>query len=409
MFNGFFLIILCFFIAFSCEKNVRKDIQNKLTTIITPHLQYGYDLNQFEIKNYRIKRGDNFGFILKKNNLTYSEIFNILNKIDSDKTNINRLKLNRPYTLLFSKDTKNKKPKVFIYHKTIDEYIVIQLRDSIFGKTIKKKVKILEMQAAGVIEKTLYETILELKKNTELSFLLSEIYDWTIDFYRIQKGDKFKIIYNEKFIDDTISLGINKIKAAYFEHKGEPYYAFIFNDSLQKKTEYFDEKGKNLRQKFLKSPIKFGRITSKYSLRRRIAYYKYKTRPHRGTDFAAPVGTPIRTTADGIVSKASYTRNNGNYIKIKHNNTYSTQYLHMKKRKVRTGKKVKQGDIIGWVGKTGNTSGPHVCYRFWKNGRQVDPFKQKLPEANPISKPLEKKYFKYIETIKIKLDCIYYN
>ena len=169
--------------------------------------------------------------------------------------------------------------------------------------------------------------------------------------------------------------------------------------------DYFDDKAKNLRRAFLKAPVKFSRISSRYNLKRRIAYYG-RVKPHKGTDYAAAVGTPIMATANGRVTKASYTRGNGNYVKIKHNNTYSTQYLHMKRRKVKVGQYVKQGDVIGWVGMTGNTSGPHVCYRFWKNGRQVDPFKQKLPEAKPISSELKKRYFAHIEAIEKQLNCL---
>ena len=156
----------------------------------------------------------------------------------------------------------------------------------------------------------------------------------------------------------------------------------------------------------MQSPIKFGRVSSRYNLRRRIAYYGNRIRPHKGTDFAAPVGTPILSTANGVIVKSSYTRANGRYVTVKHNNTYSTQYLHMQKSNVRVGQQVEQGDVIGWVGMTGNTSGPHVCYRFWKNGLQVDPFKQKLPEAKPVSESLKKQYFRDISLVRSQLDSI---
>ena len=242
--------------------------------------------------------------------------------------------------------------------------------------------------------------------NVNLTYFLSDVYAWTIDFTRLDKGDRFKVIYTEKFVDDSISVGIEKIKAAYFEHRGKGLYAYEFQtDSIKGIVDYFDDNAKNLRRAFLKSPVKFSRISSRYNLKRRIAYYG-RVKPHKGTDYAAPVGTPIMATANGRVEKASYTRGNGNYVKVKHNGTYSTQYLHMKRRKVKVGQYVKQGDVIGWVGMTGNTSGPHVCYRFWKNGRQVDPFKQKLPEAKPISKELKKQFFTHIEPISIELECL---
>lgn len=260
---------------------------------------------------------------------------------------------------------------------------------------------------SGVITSNISATLEEQGKNVMVAYMLSDIYAWTIDFFRLQKNDRFKVIYTEKYIDDSIYAGVENIKAAYFEHNKEPFYAFEFmTDSVKGTTDYYSDKAKSLRRAFLKAPVKFKRISSRYNLRRRIKLYGNRIRPHKGTDFAASVGTPIRSTANGRVTKSAYSRGNGNYVKIKHNATYSTQYLHMKKRKVKVGQFVKQGDVIGWVGMTGNTSGPHVCYRFWKNGRQVDPFKQKLPQAEPIENNIKEKYLTYIEPIKKQLDAI---
>jgi murein DD-endopeptidase MepM/ murein hydrolase activator NlpD len=246
--------------------------------------------------------------------------------------------------------------------------------------------------------------------NDQLTYFLSDVYAWNIDFFRLQKGDRFKVIYTEKFVDDSVSLGVDQIKAAYFEHNRKGLYAFEFESNQDKGIiDYFDENAKNLRRAFLKAPVKFSRISSRYNLKRRIAYYGNRIRPHKGTDFAASVGTPIMATASGKVIRASFTRGNGNYVTVKHNNTYTTQYLHMKKRKVLKGQYVSQGDVIGWVGMTGNTSGPHVCYRFWKNGKQVDPFKQKLPQAKPISSKLKAEYLSHMSPIKTDLDCVPYD
>ena len=187
--------------------------------------------------------------------------------------------------------------------------------------------------------------------NESLTYSLSDVYAWNIDFFRLQKGDKFKVIYTEKFIDDSISIGIDRIKAAYFEHNKKPLYAFEFeSDSIKGIVDYFDEKAKNLRRAFLKGPLKFNRISSRYNMRRRIALYGNRIKPHKGTDFAAKIGTPILATANGTIVKSSYSRANGNFVTIKHNNTYSTQYLHMRRRKAKLGQFVKQGDVIGWVG-----------------------------------------------------------
>ena len=401
-------VLLGFFLSsflLSCEEEVKEDsVTTEVEEVIPPDLQYGYDFNQYEVKNLKIKRGDTFGSILENNGIDYPIVYEILQKIKG-KVNIRKLQIGKPYTLLFTKDS-IPTPKAFIYRPDNLGYSVIQLRDSIFGEEVKKPIRTVELQATGVIESSLYETMLNSGYNSMLTYYLSDVYAWTIDFSRLDKGDRFKVIYTEKFVDDSISVGIEKIKAAYFEHRGKGLYAYEFeSDSIKGIVDYFDENAKNLRRAFLKAPVKFSRISSRYNLKRRIAYYG-RVKPHKGTDYAAPVGTPIMATANGKVTQASYTRGNGNFVKIRHNNTYSTQYLHMKRRKVKVGEFVKQGDVIGWVGMTGNTSGPHVCYRFWRNGRQVDPYKQKLPEAKPISTELKNKFLAHIVTIEDQLNCL---
>ena len=397
-------VILALFV-WSCEEEKGpQEPAVKEEKTVEADLRYGYDFNQYNVQSHKIKRGDTFGAILEKNGIDYPEVYAILQKIKGN-VNVRKLQIGKPYTLLFTKDSVPT-PKAFIYHPDALGYSVVQLRDSIFGKKVQKPIRTVELQATGVIQSSLYETMQNSGYNSMLTYFLADVYAWTIDFTRLDKGDRFKVIYTEKFVDDSISVGIEKIKAAYFEHRGKGLYAYEFEtDSIKGIIDYFDDNAKNLRRAFLKAPVKFSRISSRYNLKRRIAYYG-RVKPHKGTDYAAPVGTPIMATANGRVTKASYTKGNGNYVKIRHNNTYSTQYLHMKRRKVRVGQYVKQGDVIGWVGMTGNTSGPHVCYRFWKNGRQVDPYKQKLPEAKPISKALKEAFFTHISPVQNQLKCL---
>ena len=371
----------------------------------TIEYKYGYNKDQYIFQEKKIKAGDTFGDILEDVGVDYPEIFEALQTTKGN-VDFKKLQIGKPYTLIFSKDSL-KTLKAFVYHPTIEGYSFIQLRDSVFGKTIVKPKTYKEREASGVIDNSLYVTLDEQNMNPLLTYYLSDIYAWTIDFFRLEKGDKFKVIYTESFVDDTISVGISRVKAAYFLHRGKEQYAFEYEtDSIKGIVEYLDQDAKTLRRAFLQSPIKFGGISSRYNLRRRIAYYGNRIRPHKGTDFAAPVGTAILSTANGTVVKSSYTRANGRYVTVKHNNTYSTQYLHMRTSNVRVGQQIEQGDLIGWVGMTGNTSGPHVCYRFWKNDLQVDPFKQKLPEAKPISESLKKQYFRDISLTRSKLDSI---
>ena len=398
----FKLSILLFIV--SCGNDTKAEpeiIQPKKEKIIK---EFGFTLNNYEVKKDTIHRGDSFGLILEKNELYYPKIFNIVNEVKKV-FDIRKVNIGRPYTILYSKDS-IRKPEYFIYQPSSIDYLVVSLGDSIYAEKKQKEVKLIEYEASGVIKSSLSETMQELGLSPLITNELSEIYAWNIDFFRLEKGDNFKILYTSKFIDDSIYIGLNRVHNSYFEHRGKPFYAIEYEtDSIRGITEYFDENGKNLRRAFLLSPVQFSRISSRYNLRRKIAYYG-RVKPHYGTDFAAPVGTDIRATASGRVEKSGYTRANGYYIKIKHNATYSTQYLHMRKKVLKVGTQVKQGDKIGEVGMTGYTSGPHVCYRFWKNGNQVDPLKQKLPEAKPISEELRSKYLAYMEPIKYKLDNI---
>jgi murein DD-endopeptidase MepM/ murein hydrolase activator NlpD len=368
--------------------------------------EFGFKLNDYIVKKDTIQKGDSFGLILERNKIGYPKIYHIAEGA-RDTFDIRRLQIGKPYTILCSKDSLET-PRCFIYQPNAEEYVVINFTDSIHAYTSRKPITYIEKTATGVITNNISETLEEQGLSSRLAYKMAdEIYAWTIDFRRLQKGDRFKVIYTDKYIDDTIYTGVHNIKAAYFEHNKEPFYAFEFKaDTVKGIVDYFNEDAKNLRRAFLKAPVKFKRISSRYNLKRRIAVYGFKVRPHKGTDFAAAIGTPIMATANGTVTKSSYTGGNGNYVKIRHNATYETQYLHMQKRKVKVGQFVKQGDVIGWVGMTGNTGGPHVCYRFWKNGEQVDPFKQKLPEAEPISESLKIKYLDYIQPIKMQLDSI---
>ena len=397
-----FIFLIIVLLTFSCgEKENETKIEVVKEKIIK---EFGFTLNNFNVKKDTIESGDSFGLILEKNNLFYPKIYNIVQETKKV-FDIRKINVGRPYTILSSKDSLNQ-PLIFIYQPNAIDYLVVSLGDSLWAEKKQKEIKLKEFEAMGSIKSSLAETMQELNLSPLLTNELSEIYAWNIDFFRLEKGDNFKIQYTSRYVDDSIYIGLNRIHNAFFEHRGKPFYAIEFEtDSIRGMFEYFDDKGKNLRRAFLLSPVQFSRISSRYNLRRKIAYYG-RVRPHYGTDFAAPVGTPIRSTADGRVVRSGYTKGNGYYVTVSHNATYSTQYLHMKKRGLKVGTYVKQGDKIGEVGMTGFTSGPHVCYRFWKNGRQVDPLKQKLPEAKPISDSLKRKYLTYMAPIKDKLDSM---
>ena len=380
----------------------------KVIELVPENIEFGFNLDNFKVKKDTIRFGDSFGEIMEENKIGYPKIYQITNKI-KDSFDVRWLTAGKPYTVLSSKDSLEK-PQVFIYQPNKVNYVVIHIGDSVYAYNKKKPITIVKKYASGVITSSLSESMDNQGLPYQLITDMSDIYAWTIDFFRLQKGDKFKIIYNERFIEDSIFAGIKSIDAAYFDHNNESFYAFNYKaDSLKETVEYYDEKTQSLQRTFLKGPLKFSNVSSRFNLKRKIAFYGNRVKAHKGTDFAAPVGTEILATADGRIIESRRKGGNGNYVKIRHNSTYSTQYLHMKKRLVKVGQYVKQGDVIGQVGMTGNTSGPHVCYRFWKNGRQVDPFKQKLPAGKSVPKSQKTKYEQFILPIKQVLENIEYN
>ncbi|MGV8947440.1 MAG: peptidoglycan DD-metalloendopeptidase family protein [Lutibacter sp.] len=401
------LVALLLFIVLSIAcKDEKPEVK-----IIPPKIVYefGYRLNDYKVINDTIRSGESFSKILNNHHIDNSKIHEIVTTI-KDSFNIRSLRAGIPYTILAKNDS-TQQAQVFFYRQSKILYTIIDFKDSVItvvnGKRpIKTKIE----TASGIITTHLSHAIKSQGLSPDLTYKMAdEVFAWAIDFSKLQKEDKFKLIYEQFYIEDTIPVGIGKIKAAYFEHAGKPFYAFNYKtDSTKKASEYYDDKASILRRQFLKMPVKFSRISSKYNLQRRIAYYGNKIRAHKGTDYAAPIGTPIEATANGTVIESRFAGGNGNYVKIRHNSTYSTQYLHMSKRMVKVGDYVKQGQVIGLIGMTGNTAGPHVCYRFWKNGEQVDPLKQKFPNSEPMAKTKVPAYRKFIEPLKIQLDSIEY-
>ena len=404
------ILLFVLLIVLSCGKDNIKDTldaSDEITASVPKIIyEFGYTLNDYKVIKDTIKKGESFGIILDRHHVYYPKI-NAIAKGIKDTFDVRRIRAGKPYMILASKDSLEK-AEVFIYKNSKAKATIVNFKDStIVAYTYRKPIKIVEKEVSGNIYSTLSEAMDSLHLNPNLTNDIADIYAWTLDFLKLQKGDQFKLIYEEKFIDDSVFVGYGKVKAALFDHNNKDFYAYRFiPDSIKGIPEYYDEEGNMLRSQFLRSPIKFQyRVSSRYNLRRKIAYYG-RVKPHKGTDFAAKVGTPIMATASGTVTESRKKGGNGNYVKIRHNNTYATQYLHMSRRKVKRGQYVKQGDVIGWVGMTGNTGGPHVCYRFWKNGKQVDPFKQKLPSAKPLKKSLKPTYKKFIEPFKTQLDNI---
>jgi murein DD-endopeptidase MepM/ murein hydrolase activator NlpD len=397
-----FLIILITSFILSCNKTNEEEI---IVPKAKPKLvEFGFNLHDFNVLNDTIKSGDTFGSLLDSQNIDDNEVYDIVAKV-KDSFDVRSIRKGKPYTILRSKD-RTKKIQVFIYQPDKINYYVIDFRDSIVANKKTRPLTFKTRTIAGALNGSLSETLQNLKVDPSLAPKIAKIYAWSIDFFKLQKGDKFGLKFTERYINDTIYDGVDSLKAAFFEYKGKNIYAFPFSpDGNSGKLQYYDEEGKTLKNFFLKAPLKFINITSRYT-KNRFHPVQKRWKAHNGTDYAAPTGTPIMSTAAGTVEQAGYTTGNGNFVKVKHDRTYATQYLHMSKILVRRGQRVTQGQVIGKVGSTGLATGPHVCYRFWKNGVQVDALKLKLPTSTPMDSKYKQKFMQYMTPLKRELDSV---
>lgn len=395
------LFLLLLLALVSCNQTEKK---GKVVKPIPIVVDFGFTLNNFDVIHDTIVEGDTFGSIIQKQNLGDKQVHEIVVKI-KDTFDVRILRKGKPYALLRSKD-KSKKLQVFVYQPDRLTYYVVDFRDS---TNVYKKTRPLTLKRrtiAGVLNGSLSETLENQNVNGALANKISTVYAWSIDFFKLQKGDKFAVTFKERYINDTIYDGVEQLEAAFFEYKGKIIYAFPFaQNEHSQKIDYYDEEGKALKNFFLKAPLKFVNITSRYA-KTRFHPVQRIWKAHKGTDYAAPKGAPIMTTASGVIEQTGFTAGNGNFVKVKHNKTYSTQYLHMSKILVRRGQRVSQGDVIGKVGSTGLATGPHVCYRFWKNGVQVDALRLKLPNSEPMNKKNLPRFIAQTTPLKKELDSI---
>lgn len=399
-----FVVIIVLFSLVSCNKT-EEITEEKIVKPAPKKSEFGFVYADYNVVHDTIRRGDTFGTLLEEQNIGNREVYDIIAKV-RDSFDVRTIRLHKPFTLLRSKN-KKKDLQVFIYQPDNLSYYVVDFRDTAIN--VYKKIKPITIKRrtiGGVLKESLSETLDNANIEGILASKIAKIYAYSIDFMKLKKGDRFAITFTERFINDSIYDGVEELEASFFEYRGKIIYAFPFAQNPNSdKTEYYDEQGKTLKNFFLKSPIKFSRITSRFSASR-FHPVQHRWKAHKGTDYAAPRGTPITVTAGGIVEQSGYTAGNGNFVKVKHNGTYSTQYLHMSKILVRRGQRVNQGQVIGLVGSTGLATGPHVCYRFWKNGKQVDALRLKLPTGEPMTGNNKTRFLKQITPLKFELDSV---
>lgn len=382
------LIFISTLFVTSCNNKSKQPINNevvKADTITTSaELLFGIPKDSFELSTRKVRRNEFMSTILQKYNVDYALIDFVARQYKSV-FDVRQIRVGNKYTAFLRKDSTNKLD-YFVYEKNLVDYVVYDFSTDTPQVTIKSKpVRVERRHVSGTITSSLWNAMIDNNINPMVALELSDLYAWSIDFFGIAKGDKFKVVYQEAFVD-TLSVGIREIEGAVFKHIGQNYYAIPFmQDSV---ISFYDERGNSLKKAFLKAPLKFSRISSGFTNRRYHPVLKYY-RPHHGIDYAAPSGTPVRTIGDGTIIKKAYQRGGGgNYLKIKHNSTYTTTYMHLRgyAKGMYVGKRVKQGDVIGYVGMTGVATGPHLDFRVHKNGSAINPLKVKSPPVKPVKK-----------------------
>ena len=386
--------------TFKAEKSIEDTIAIK--PIVR---EYGFPVDSFKITSGRIRWNEPLAILLsKKYNVDYAVIETVAQRAIGE-FDLRKIRARNKYLILNSLDSAEI-VQYFIYEHSPTEYVVFSLTDSIWVEKRDRKIKNVRQYTSATIETSLWNTMIDNNLNPVLANDLSDIFAWTIDFFGLQKGDSFTAIYDEEFVDDTLSIGIGHIYSVVFNHRGKDYYAFQFvQDSV---ISFFDEQGNSLRKTFLKAPLRFNRISSGFSYSRLHPILKIR-RPHTGIDYAAPIGTPVYSIGDGIVTQKKFTKQGGRQIKIKHNSIYVTAYLHLNgyAKGIKLGSHVKQGQLIGYVGKTGLATGPHLDFRFWKNGKPVNPLKVKAPPVEPIKEINMDPYRKVMKHWLHQLDSIH--
>ncbi|CAM3246446.1 peptidoglycan DD-metalloendopeptidase family protein [Rhodothermus bifroesti] len=382
---GISLYVTLHLISFSTPPpTVEKSSPPEVLTIT--YDAFGIEEGEYERLTHRIRQGETFAAILARYEVPYNDIL-ALTQAAKGVFNIRQLQAGR--LLHVYRDSTG--AQLFVYQPDPVRFVVFDRREPVHVYSGRRAVERVPRVVHGTIRGSLYETLQEAGADPELAVRLSEIFAWQIDFYRIQRGDRFVALYEEARIDGE-TIGVERILAARFQHQGEDFYAFRFEHAPL--GDYYDEQGRNLRKAFLKAPLRYSRITSRYSLSRFHPIQK-RYKPHLGTDYAAPAGTPVYATGDGVIIAAGYDQYNGNYVKIRHNAVYTTGYLHFSRIApgIRPGVRVRQGQVIGYVGSTGLATGPHVCYRFWKNGQQIDPLREPMPPGDPVPDSLRSAFF----------------
>ena len=357
-------------------------------------------LDSLDCREGKVRNGQFFSTLLTSLGLSASEAYNLAQAC-SDVFDVRSLRVGNSYKACYSAETL----QYLIYDRDPTSQIIFRCQPPYEASVYEKPVTVEQRYADVTISNSLWVDMTDAGVSPNLILSLSDIYAWTVDFFGLQKGDRFKVLYEEKICDGEV-IAVDTVRYAVFTHNGSDYPAVMYNQKDGGNI-YWNEKGESMRKAFLKAPLKFSRVSSGFSHARRHPVTR-KVQPHYGVDYAAPTGTPVMTIGDGVVTSVKYEGAGGNTVRIKHNSVYSTAYLHLSKyaKGLKVGQRVRQGDVIGYVGSTGRSTGPHLDFRVWKNGSPINPLKMDSPPAEPLKGEHKSAFEKTSEKYKAQIDTI---
>lgn len=392
----------------SCNLKQEQESDEVEELVDTRTFKYGICVDSLDVNYFTIERGDLLSTILTRMGFSGNDIEQISNAM-TPYYSPSKLQIGNSYATISSQDTLSE-IQYLVFEKNVTDYVILDLCEKeVSAYESTKPITLQREYVEGTITSSLWNSLINAGAPFMLALKLSDIFAWQIDFFDIKEGDSFRLMYDAAYIDDTTYVDIASIEAAAFTHQGKKFRAIPFQqDSVR---EYFDEKGNSLRKAFLKSPLDYYRISSKFSNARYHPILK-RYRPHHGVDYAAPTGTPVKTIGDGVVLERAYQAGGaGNYLKVKHNATYTTTYMHLSRfaEGIQKGQRVRQGDVIGYVGSTGLSTGPHLDFRVHKNNQPINPLTMEAPPSLPIKDELRDSFFLVQNKVLAELDSLTYS
>ena len=366
-------------------------------------LKYGLEIDNYDVEPGEIKKGDFFGSVMGGLGVDPNQVQRIL-KASAGVFDATKIRLGSQYEVLREKDSLGT-PAFFVYQIDNLSYAVVSLKDSLYARIYEKEVVPIRKKAAVTINTSLWNDVQKAGIPALMALKLSDVYDCTIDFFGLQAGDSFEVMYDELSHNGEY-MGLGKIYYAEFMHAGKQYNAIRF-DAGENSSQYWNEKGESMKKAFLKAPLNFTRISSRFTYARKHPVLRI-VRPHTGVDYAAPSGTPVVALGDGVVTFRGWSGGGGNTIKIKHPGNYVTSYMHLKgyAKGISVGSRVSRGQLIGYVGSTGVSTGPHLDFRVYKNGKAIDPLKMESPSVEPVSKEDMPAFQAQMQQYRYQLDSL---